>query len=304
LRLTLIVTALEGVGFSQVTDVSQSVATALNQFGPVPVTSTVQTPTQQQACRMQRAGPDGVMIQVCNTVTVMVSSQVTNSSILQASNIRVATTNPIVYGTPVSQEIPSQMTVDDYLARNCTSTPATPTFTVSTAFQRTASISLSQTISHTTTVGVSVKAGFGGFGASGSLSFADGSASATVDASGTSTTVTTTRTGSQAVPADTFLDIELQTWPVHYTVPFNTTAIVDADLSANDKGYTLLSDILDQAHRTFPVSGTIEANDASSGNLVFYDLPFQQSLCPSASNQTQGLAHYRPATNTKLTVRE
>jgi hypothetical protein len=95
--------------------------------------------------------------------------------------------------------------------------------------------------------------------------------------------------------------IELQTWPVHYTVPFDAVATIDADLSANDKGYKRLSDILNETQRTFPISGTLEAEDASSGALVFYDLPYDQSKCPAVSAPV--FTSFTPTKKTKLTQR-
>jgi hypothetical protein len=97
--------------------------------------------------------------------------------------------------------------------------------------------------------------------------------------------------------------IELQTWPVQLTVPFSATAMIDADLSRNDKGYQHLSDILNEAERTFPIAGTLEAEDASSGTLVFYDLPYDPSRCPSGSGSAAGISGFKPDKKTKLTQR-
>jgi hypothetical protein len=164
-------------------------------------------------------------------------------------------------------------------------------------------VALSHSITHTSGGGISVSASFAGFGATGNISFSDGSTTGTVTTDGTQATVQETRQAAQAVPAHTFLMIELRTWPVQLTVPFNATATIDADLSRNDKGYQHLSDILSEADRTFPISGTLEADDASSGTLVFYDLPYDSSQCPDGSGASPGIPNFKPNKKTKLTQR-
>jgi hypothetical protein len=121
-----------------------------------------------------------------------------------------------------------------------------------------------------------------------------------VNTTGSSNTVTQTRSGSQSVPAHTFLVIELQTWPVHLTVPFQTNVVIDADLIPNDKGFAHLSNILDEGKRTFPISGTIEADDASSGQLVFFNEPYDSTKCPQAGRLAT-VNRYRPSATVKLT---
>jgi hypothetical protein len=74
--------------------------------------------------------------------------------------------------------------------------------------------------------------------------------------------------------------VRLETWPVHYTAPFHTTATVDADLSANDKNYQHLSDIIPERARTFSISGTIGFVDAADGVAEDFDLPFIAKTCP------------------------
>jgi hypothetical protein len=74
-------------------------------------------------------------------------------------------------------------------------------------------------------------------------------------------------------------------------------------LSQNNKGYKRISDILSETQRTFPISGAIEANDASSGSLVFYDLPFDALLCPKGTGSVTGISEYKPNKNLKLTQR-
>ena len=302
--LVLVLAACAQPGFSQVTDVAQKVADALTAYGALPVTTTIQIPRTVHVCRT--IGPIGESHQshqVCQDQTVYDPKTTTTNTVVTASNIRVIKSGELTYGATSSHELPDHLIVGDYLARNCTADPATPTFTVTTIFQRTASVALSHSISHTISAGMSVSAKFAGFGATGNISFTDGSTSGNVTTDGSTISVQETRTGSQAVPPHTLLMIELQTWPVQLTVPFSATATIDADLSRNDKGYQHLSDILNEAERTFPISGTLEADDASSGTLVFDDLAYDPSRCPDGSNTAGGIPAFKPDNKTKLTQR-
>jgi hypothetical protein len=58
-------------------------------------------------------------------------------------------------------------------------------------------------------------------------------------------------------------------YKIGITIPFSTEVTVDANLSANDKGYTLLSQVMpDPATRTFMITGTIATEDGSEGDWL------------------------------------
>ena len=40
-----------------------------------------------------------------------------------------------------------------------------------------------------------------------------------------------------------------------------------------------MSDLLEESKRTFDITGSVEANDASAGQLVFYDLAYDATAC-------------------------
>jgi hypothetical protein len=300
-------------GLSQVTDVSQKVAAALMAYGPVPVTTTTQSPRTVQLCHNENYGHgshgtgDFGTRSVCVNQTVYDPVTATSNAVLTASNIQVIKSDPISYSPLIRTELPDKLIVGDSLATNCTPDQATLGYSLSTTFQRNASVSLTQTISHTNTVGVSVTTGissvYGDFHVTGSLSFADGTSSAAMQTNGTTTTVQEQRSGSQAVPAHTMMMIELRTWPVRFTAPFSTTVVVDGDLSQNNKGYKRLSDILPESQRTFPISGKLEADDASEANLVFYDLRYDPKLCPTGAVNGAVVPGFKPDKKLKMTQR-
>jgi hypothetical protein len=281
---------------SQVTDVAQKIDQRLSAYGPVPVTRVIQVPRKETQCH--GGGREGERI--CGDVTVYEGKPQTTNELMHAANIRIVKSGDLQFGTQTKHELPDHLTVDDFLARNCTPNPASPSFTVSTSFQRTASVAISKSVTHTMTYGMNVSAKLSDvFTVGGNLTIADSGTSGTVNTTGSSSTVTQTRSGTQAVPANTFLVIELRTWPVQYTVPFSTTVTVDADLSANDRGYQHLSDIINEKIRTFTIAGTIEAADASKGDLVFFNIPFDKTKCPTP-NAVSTVPHFKTPLGTKL----
>jgi hypothetical protein len=266
-------------GFSQVTNVAAKVASALKAYGPVPVTRIDQIPRKETHCHSDYSGGETHGRIVCETQTVYDPKSSTANQILEASSIRIVTAGDLVFGSMTKHELPDHVQVDSNLATNCSAEVASQTFTVSEAFQRTASISFSQSVSHTTTYGMNVGVKISDvFSLGGNVSFGENSTSGTVTATGSSNTVTVTRTGTQSLPPKTFLLIQLKVWPVQYTIPFKTTVTVDADLTPNDKGYQHLSQIVPIEKRSFPISGKIEADDASQGVLEFDDVAINLHL--------------------------
>jgi hypothetical protein len=147
---------------------------------------------------------------------------------------------------------------------------------------------MGQSVTHAQGASVNVGFKFGPvFSAGGSVSVNDGTTQSTTTTTSGGNTVTTTRSGSQSVPSKKFLLIQLETWPVYYTVSFRTSVTVDGALSDNDKGYRHLSDIFSEAERTFSVSGVITADDASSGVLAFYDVPYDATKCSAPTDREE-----------------
>jgi hypothetical protein len=97
--------------------------------------------------------------------------------------------------------------------------------------------------------------------------------------------------------------IQLQTWPLHYTVSFSTSVIVDGPLNANDRGLQHVSDVLSESQRTFPVVGTIQADNASDGKLVFYDVTFDPSQCPAGAG-VRSVLNFMPARGSNLRLKQ
>jgi hypothetical protein len=122
--------------FAQVTDISQTITTKLNGYGPVPKTITTTVPHQVTVCSLKL---NSLPFLTCETQTQNTTKPQTINALLTASAISVVKSEPPTYGTPTSTELPAQMIVGNFLAENCTANPATPSFSVSTSFQTSSS---------------------------------------------------------------------------------------------------------------------------------------------------------------------
>jgi hypothetical protein len=194
------------------------------------------------------------------------------------------------------------MTVQDALIQDCSAkVPLTQSITLSEAFQRSQSIALNHSIQNTESFSLNFGVSSGIYKMDATLTFGTSETAGTVKTDTDTATTTRAQSGSTTLQPGTAEVGELRIWPVQYTEPFHTTVVVDADLSNNDKGYHHLSDILDGPSRTFDITGHIEADDASIGQLVFYDSPYDPSICGSKKAVLQ--QNYVPKDGSKLTRR-
>lgn len=301
---------------AQVTDVGQKVTAALASVGPVPVTTIIQVPRQTTVCD----DPQGNTLEkrngqltrdreryVCKKVTVYDATPQTSHQLLQASNIKIVSSAPIIFGTPIRTELTDQLFVEDQLVQSCVAAPPLgQQITLQKAYQRTSAIQIAQSINHT--IGGEINSSFkisDSFTVGAKISFGEGTTNGTTTIDTKQETVTRIRTASTTVPAGTAAVLEMKIWPIHFVVPFSTTVTVDADLSRNDRHLQLLSQLLtDPAARTFPITGTIEANDASEGITVEYVVAYDPSRCTGAAKRARVvLEHYRPASDAKFIER-
>jgi hypothetical protein len=285
----------------------------LTAHGPVAVTHITRTPQVQTTCEcsgllglpgMQfpaspgQSCPAGASLN-CTQQTVYVNSTQTQNEILKAQNITAESVAPIQYGQPVEKDVPSEMTIDNYFIENCSSQVNTPGYQVQTAFQTSSGITISQGVTHTSSESVSVGFKFTpAFSASGRFSLTDGSSSSTATNSTSGTTITITKSGTEAVQPNTALMIQLEVWPMRYTVPFTTSVTINGALSNGQN----LSDLFSSAQLTFPIAGTLTADNSSDGAVVPFNPPFDKSKCPTAAIgatfATSG--HFIPDQGTRL----
>src|ERR1700758_3758582 len=80
--------------------------------------------------------------------------------------------------------------------------------------------------------------------------------------------------------------LEFLVTPTQFSVPFSTNVIVDADLSTNDPGLASLSQIADQARRTFPVDGVAISTIGLTAHANMEPLSWSPGDCPTGSGVT------------------
>ena len=263
---------------AQMVDASQEIANLLAAFGPVPVTNVVQVANPRL---------DFTQLPRLVFVTVFTPTPQTTSLVLTASNIRVVASSEFSFGAVTRTELPDHLIVQDSLAVNKSSVPASTTVTLSEQFQRTQNVQIQQSVTHTSQESLNLGFKFSEvFSVGGQVTIGQSTTDGNVVATGSSDTVTRSQTSNVTVQPHTAEMAEIQMWPVNFEVAFTATVTVDADLSKNDKGYTMLSQIVDAPRRTFAVSGKITAVDASESRLVWFDIPYDPNLTPASNDFT------------------
>jgi len=310
----LFLASTAGPVLAQTTDAATQVSAALKTFGPVPITTTAQVPRTQQVCDYKeppshgpgRSGSTAVAASLvnCHSETVYDPKTQTVNQLLTASNIRVVQSAPISWGQITNTDLPNLVFPDTSMAQNCqnASAPLTFGYSLSVAYTRQSAIQISQSVTHTQNFTASFDTGsLLPFKVGAQVSVGGQTTNGTTTVETTQQTVTRTHNDSVQVPIGAVSVVQMRVWPIQYTLPFITSVTVDADLSPNDKGLKLLSDILpDPVSRTFVVSGTLSANDASAGQTVGMTAPYNPSLCTSTQTSYIG-PHFVPSSKMKLT---
>lgn len=274
----------------------------LSSLGPQSVTRTVTTQTTgPQICTHTRVPLVGttVPITVCKpSPTINVENRVTSTEILTAHDVRF-TAGPIVWGTPTITSVPVNAIADSRQVNNCTSAPQSFTVTMSFQTQQSAQFSISKSVTNTRSQTIGVNAGFAGIGVSGGLSFGNSSSSTTASISGSSNGQTQTLSEPISIPANSTIVAQLISTKTNVSVPFSMNAVIDADISQNDKGYSTISQIFPEAKRTVVIEGFLTINDVSNGSVDFYEKKLNQDNCQT----TPGLLarDYAPKPTDKLT---
>ena len=272
---------------AQATDLGATVANLLKAAGPVPVTRLITVTRERERCIGGHGEGGG-----CRSEGYQVQVPQTQNEILTATKITISNSDPVIYGPATRTELPDQFLIADLFGQSCKGAQnLTINEALQKSFQRSASVQFQHSVTHTTsqaaTIGLSIKVGESEtFTVGGQVQFQNGETDGTVSINGTQETVTRTHTVSTVVLPGSAAVLELKIWPVHFVVPFSTTVIVDADLSANDKNIKHLSDVYpDASTRTFPVSGTIDATDASEGVAATFIAEYDPSQCVRGATQ-------------------
>jgi len=263
----------------------------LTAHGPVPVTTQVTKTVQVRDCHMSGDPPRFS----CTEGTRTIQQNQTTQQLLTAANIRIVKNTGLLFGAITQTTLPDQIAAASLDA--CNPTPTTGQ--QSASFSQQIQHSESATVTHTVTNTLSDSIG-GSLSLSKVLKISDtlqigmSDSTATASLTGTALTQQLQVSVSEQIPAQSRYALEFLITPTQFTAPFSATVTIDADLSKNDKNLSLLSDIADEASRTFVVDGTVMSVVGLTAHSNFEQLPYDPQHCPPGSAITATPLHIEP----------
>jgi hypothetical protein len=268
------------------TDVAGLINQVLTAHGPVPVT--VQVPKQVQIQVCGNSGDPPRFHCYPGWKTVMVPQ--TTSKILTASNIRIVSVSDVTFGTLTKTTLPDVIGAASLELCNTTAASGSQGVTFSEQIQHTESTTVTHSVTNTltATLGGSYIV-VPGLTLNASVQIGTSSTTSVATLSGTALTNTLQINVTESVPAQSRYALEFLVTPTLFTVPFNATVTVDADLSANDQGLAHLSDITDLASRTFPVDGMASSTIGLSAHTVMEPLSYPGDCVPGSGVNSKPL---------------
>lgn len=260
------------------TDVAQVVDSLLRSYGPVSVTRRVGRIEVQTVCHaLPHNGAD-----ICYKESHYYEDPKTASEILKATNIRIITVDSLTYGAPSREELPTELIVDDWTYTRCGGGTTQVQAQLLVSAHRSAGVSITKSVKHTVEKAVSLgyKGEKGGFSFDGSLKIGQENSEASTTSLGADTTVQRTGTVTINIGPDSLTIAELRVWPIRLSIPFRTRVLIDADLSQNDRGLKLLSELFPaDSSRSFDIQGRLDMTDASGGSIGVFSARLPPRYC-------------------------
>jgi hypothetical protein len=206
---------------------------------------------------------------------------------LHVTSLDVAKVLNIEYGAPVLNSIPAKVDVKSFRIPNCTSVQQTTSTTLQMSITTSQTITFTRTVTTSTTLtaGIQFSHSFTYMGATaGNQENASVSVTKSVAiAEGTQSSETQNNTSTElvqrAIPKMTEVYGNMQVIEGSVSVPFTANIIVDGTVDDNLDGYKRISDLIDEAHRTFKAIGEIRATTASDQTTRFYEKALTSEDC-------------------------
>lgn len=279
-------------------DVKSTADAIVAAYGPVPVTRETVRHEDREFCRFVRA----ISEVVCTSLSVPVTEKRTTNELLTFGPLEIVDTSEIAFDAPSFKELPDEVTIALARAQNCQDAGlASVSNNVGVTVSRGSSLSITSSVTRTVgkTLGFSYKVPDSGFTINGQLSVSNATSSGSTKMEQESTSIarSTTATVSNLKP-NTAVAIEVYAYKIGVTAPFSAKLVVDAALSANDRGLKRLSDIAAPDKRTFYIRGVLNTNNASQANVVYYEAPFSKAACRGGSTSFEPV--YMPARGQRL----
>jgi hypothetical protein len=268
-------------GQASYSDTSSYVNALLSKFGALPWTHPVAQSQMQRICFLEpssslHAGPT----YACTEHSVSSNVMKTTEIIPTATQLRVISNTPLVFGKMKISELPNQVVADQREMVNCSEEVTNPSIQLSESFQRTTAHSISQSITNTASYGVNF-----GWKITPTITLGTnltiGESTTSINMDTTQLTMVTQHTATLPVTLQKDQGIigELEIWPMVYSQDFQTIVTIDAVLSPNDRFHLLSQMYPDPKSRTFPITGTLTFEDSTGGITVAYDDPNAVALC-------------------------
>jgi len=256
-------------GQTSYTDVAAKTADQLVTYGKVNLTSFQYIPPMTcEDCPLVKS-PGGLTKPTAKVIRAGRTVKTIQQEYLKASNIRIISIGDISWGTDQIKQLPTtapqeNSTICDNFDED---QPQTFTGNMSISYQRTASLSFTQSVVNTTsrTIDGQYKLDPFQIGITAQIGQSISSGTTTIDAN--SVTITVTRGFQSNLAPHTGCKNLIRVWTVQHQISFSCNVVVDADLSTNDNGYKNLSDLIPIEQRTYIVSGILTANDCSDAEL-------------------------------------
>jgi hypothetical protein len=300
LRLLAIVFVTQCLGLSAVfgqssqqtvrkVDVDSVLQNLLIQYDMVPVTrkTTVNVPYKDCWRGGTRSGAPGP--EVCKTNLVAVEQSKTTQEYLSVSNLQFVS-SAMSFGAVTQTTLPDRLVAASEDVCNPYQITGSQSATYSQQIQHTES----ETLTHTITSSISdafnatVKVN-DDLTLSNTITIGTQDAHATADLTGNALTQTLQLQVTQQIPMQSRYGLEFLVTPTQFSVPYTLTVKLDGQLSQNDAGLTMLSQVLNEADRTFVVEGIASTEIGLKAHARFVQLEFDQIDCPKPAGQTAGL---------------
>ena len=273
-----------------ITDGQQTVENLLKAFGPVPYTHSVDVQSQ---CKDYDPNTMTWSYSPC-----LVTETVTTNAPLSLTGTPTLTQNGNVsYGALITQSSPDKVYSDSVVVENCLDTNLTSVSdkTLSLSISVTSSTTITQGISHVIGGSVTVRAdpkilgsGFGGLDTT--FSYSETVSTSTAQSTGQTQSWTDSVTihVPPPPPKSAYVGI-LRATLLSGQVPFTVAGVLDAPVSANDRGYAHISDFLSELQRTATIAGVLNVPAVAEDQAIpAIPTTFDPSQCTLGDSAKSG----------------
>lgn len=282
----LVALTASSAAYAQVySDAVTKMTSALAAQGQMAITTSYPVEIEYEECRIVMShSREGMDHERCDKKKRVEIRQRTDQALLTPGPISVSFPYPPEFGNTIYTDFPNTLLENSVEMRNCT--PGNSNFNIG--------LSVSASRSHTVGINHSVSNTIGG-SANGSFKPFGIGASVTINVSHVETTARAVNDGQQdsysishsgnvAVSPRTGIIATLRSYRIQAQIPFKVKAVLDADVSQNDRGIKKASEIIGEPDRTFIIDGIITSTDNSKGFVDMFEI---EDACVNRTGTSQ-----------------